>query len=180
MKIINTDQLKDYRASILLKQNDKCAICKKDLPEGNDVGNVDHQHLFKADELEVCGNGLIRGVLCRECNVLEGKIWNAAHRYGKAKSSDPVNSRIEWLENLLDYYKNNCSHHEPVLHPSEKREPKLQKSEYNKLIKFYKTLPTSYKKNGDLKSVPKFTGRWSQTLTKLKEQLEYLNAESNG
>lgn len=171
-KEITSSQLPELRKRLLESQDFKCAICEKIL-DPNDSGNcnVDHQHLFKSEELGIFGNGLIRGVLCRECNHLEGKIWNNIHRYGKVQktqNNDPVLGRIGFIEKLLNYYRNNLQHSEPILHPSERRIEKLGKSEYNQLIKVFKSLPSSYKRNGQIRDIPKFTGLWSPKLKELK------------
>lgn len=173
MQIILTKDIKTLRETILESQGNKCKICGVSLPHGSDVGALDHQHLFKSEELGVNGAGLIRGVLCRDCNALEGKIWNSTHRYGKSVATDPVQSRIGWLESLVEYYKESINGSgEGILHPKERRIPVLQKSEFNRLMKHYKEQPQNYKRDGSLKAPPKYTGRWSKTLEQLKKSLE--------
>lgn len=174
---ISFSQLNEMRETLLERQGGKCAICGSPISHDGEIGNVDHQHCFKGDELGIYGNGLIRGVLCRNCNSLEGKVWNNIHRYGKTSNhEDPVLARVEWLENLLDYYRENYSHISPTLHPKEKRIEKLGKQQYNKIIKFWKTLPQSYKRNGEMKEMPKYTGRWSPKLKELALGMEMQNS----
>lgn len=160
-------ELFDLRQKLLKLQDFKCAICGENIMQNSLNQHVDHQHCFKQEQLGVQGAGLIRGVLCRNCNSLEGKIWNNMHRYQQVDPNNLVGSRIEWLESLVKYYKSNYQHQEQVLHPSEKRVPKLMKSGYNKILKCYKQDPSNYKKNGELKSFPKYTGKITQKMLQL-------------
>lgn len=172
-QIISNSGLSKIREELLLQQNFKCAICGCDVKETLNQ-HVDHQHCFKSEELGVNGAGLIRGVLCRNCNALEGKIWNNTHRYGVTDSNDPVKSRIEWLQNLIGYYNNNYQHQNKILHPKEQRIEKLQKSVYNKILKWFKEQEFAYKRNGNLKPFPKYNGKWSN---KLKEYYKMMSLE---
>lgn len=174
-KEINQSELSKVRKDILAHQNYRCAICQCDLSdEQSNNQHVDHQHLYKSDELGYQGNGLIRGVLCRDCNALEGKIWNNIHRFGKSDKSNPVESRKNWLINLIDYYNNPYYNVEPILHPKEKRVETLQKSTYNKAHKWYKTKDFAYKRNGELKPFPKYQGKMT---SKLKDFIEMMKSE---
>lgn len=171
-KSISSGDLNSIRQDLLKLQDYKCAICQKDLSnEQTNNQHVDHQHLYKSDELGFCGNGLIRGVLCRDCNALEGKIWNNLHRFGKSDKSDPVESRIAWLSNLLEYYRRPYYDSNPILHPKEKRFEKLGKAQYNKILKWYKTKDFAYKRNGDLKSFPKYTSKISTKMETFMNQM---------
>lgn len=74
------------------KQGGKCPLCK--LPIDLRIkgeGVLDHDH----------DTGEIRGVLHRSCNAAEGKISNAAARWG-AKSSS-YSAIVKYLENLVIY-----------------------------------------------------------------------------
>ena len=73
------------------------------------------------------GAGLIRGVLCRACNVSEGKIWNLLRRYeGLEHSAD----KALWLSKLIAYYEQGTT---DILHPSERVKRVLSKRNYNTL-----------------------------------------------
>lgn len=61
-------QIAPVRAKKLVEQEGKCALCG-DPPE---VPCLDHCH----------SQGHIRGVLCRGCNALLGKLENNRKRYG--------------------------------------------------------------------------------------------------
>lgn len=171
-KSISSGELNAVRQELLKLQDFKCAICGKDLTnEQTSNQHVDHQHLYKSDELGFCGNGLIRGVLCRDCNALEGKIWNNLHRFGKSDKSDPVESRKDWLIKLIDYYNHPYYDSDPILHPKEKRFEKLGKARYNKILKWYKTKDFAYKRNGDLKPFPKYSTKISKKMGDYMNQM---------
>ena len=130
---LTQSKIKDLREEILKKQNFKCAICGKDIR--NDPGiSLDHQHrISKSQEIGEDGAGLIRGVLCRDCNVLEGKIFNNGIRYKQLRT---VQSRLDWLRNLIKYYEQEKY---PYIHPTEKVKPKdVSKFNFNKMIKLFK------------------------------------------
>ena len=137
LKQIKSTEVKELREKILENQGFKCAICGKTLSE-NDTGiSLDHQHkLNKNQTLGTDGAGLIRGVLCRECNTYEGKIWNNGTRYKQFKT---VKERIEFLKQLIQYYENGTY---PFIHPTEKvPEKSISKRQYNKLKKVCPKVP---------------------------------------
>lgn len=118
-----------YRAKIKKEQKGLCAICECVLPKTGGGVSLDHQHKRKSDEIGLNGGGLIRGVLCRNCNVFEGKIWNNSKRYGK------FDNLPQFLRNLADYLEKD---NYPYIHPSEAPAiKKVSKRQYNKLAKLY-------------------------------------------
>ena len=73
LKQLKGSEVKELREKILKKQGYRCAICGKELTLENSV--LDHQHKQrKSDKNGVNGDGLVRGVICQEDNLSEGKI----------------------------------------------------------------------------------------------------------
>jgi hypothetical protein len=56
------------KAALLQRQHNQCCLCPEPLTMLSAC--LDHNHK----------TGLIRGVLCRNCNGIEGKIYNLANR----------------------------------------------------------------------------------------------------
>jgi len=77
-----------------VEQDGKCPLCLEPIDltiKGEGV--IDHDH----------DTGEIRGVLHRSCNAAEGKIANAAGRWGAGSMA--YSAIIPYLENLLAYLK---------------------------------------------------------------------------
>lgn len=79
---------------VKVEQGGVCPICEHpiDLTKKGE-GVIDHDH----------DTGEIRGVLHRSCNAAEGKIANAAGRWGAKSMAYP--DIIEYLEKTLKYLK---------------------------------------------------------------------------
>lgn len=86
---------------LLEKQNWICPLCQLDL---RDVipRNIclDHDH----------DTGMIRGVLCRNCNSMEGKIHGCIRRAKRQLT------KKQWFKHLVKYWKTSTK----VLHPNHK------------------------------------------------------------
>jgi len=111
MKYIPSHKLKEFREANTPK---KCPILKVKLSDAV----VDHCHK----------TGMIRGILHRQANAWEGKVFNSWRRYAQNNS---LCSYIETLENLVQYLKRGCTDY---LHPVGlvqlgKRFAKLKKEE---------------------------------------------------
>ena len=116
-------EIPSLRAHLLKKQNGLCLICGKRIEDGEAV--LDHHHQKK-----IGGTGLIRGTLCRTCNVFLAKSENNCNRYKIQPDELP---RV--LRNMADYLEKKQL---PYIHPSEKPKKQiLKKSSYNKLKKAY-------------------------------------------
>ena len=91
------------RAAIALDQNGKCWICSIDLG-GEIKACLDHDHK----------TGRVRGVLCGNCNGIEGKVNNLSNR-GKRDLT-----KMEFLDRIMAYWSlhNACPRHE--IHPTHK------------------------------------------------------------
>lgn len=129
LKQLKSSSIPNTREKILDIQSGICPLC------GNKVERpvLDHKHKFKkADSNGENGNGLVRGVLCSDCNSAEGKIHNAISRF---VTRDPQ-KEIEFLKNLIKYYQDG---YYPLIHPLEApKEKDVSKSNFNKLSKLYK------------------------------------------
>ena len=68
------------------------------------IATLDHNHT----------NGVIRGVLCNNCNGIEGKI---ANRVNRAKRDLTIE---EWLANLAAYWSKHKTAATPYIHPTHK------------------------------------------------------------
>lgn len=134
-KQLKGTDIKTIKQMILEKQGYRCAICGKEITLENSV--LDHQHKNKkADPNGINGDGLIRGVLCQEDNLSEGKIWNSTSRFQGARTPQ---DRINWLRKLIQYYEAGTY---PFIHPTEKvPEKSISKRQYNKLKKVCEKVP---------------------------------------
>lgn len=100
------------------KQDGLCAICKKPI-DLQVMGNksdyvVDHCH----------ETGEIRGVLHRSCNSAEGKVTNAAGRWG-AKSTK-YSEVIPYLKSLVEYLEYHQENPSSLLYPDHKSDEQKQ------------------------------------------------------
>jgi hypothetical protein len=146
LKQLKSGDVKSVREEILQEQSGCCALCNEPITDETGI-SLDHQHKKKSDPVGPDGDGLIRGVLCRACNVWEGKIWNNTTRYRQPQS---VQERIGMLQDLIEYYQSGTY---PYIHPNEKpKEPTVSKRNYNKLKKVYegKRKFPEYPKSGKL------------------------------
>ncbi len=103
---------------MLKEQGGMCPLCRCQIDLSiKGEGVIDHSH----------ENGRIRGLLHRSCNAAEGKISNAAARWG-AKSSKYVDI-VPYLEALVGYLKQEPSQFIYPMHktPDEKRDASLKK-----------------------------------------------------
>jgi len=94
LKAIPRTNMKAMTVKLLRDQGGLCPLCRcridLSIPK---EGVLDHDH----------ESGEVRGVLHRSCNAAEGKVANAAGRWGaKGMSYELI---VPWLENLLAYYK---------------------------------------------------------------------------
>ena len=113
MRKLKHAEISIVREQIRKAQGNKCVLCggsfsdaklvkKKLVPKL--VATLDHNHI----------NGAIRGVLCNNCNGIEGKIHN---RVNRAKRDITI---TEWLENLVAYWKKHEKAATPYIHPTHK------------------------------------------------------------
>lgn len=91
-------QMRSFMLRRLQEQGGLCPLCQKPIDTTiKGEGVLDHDH----------DTGQIRGVLHRSCNAAEGKISNAAARWG-AKSAAYADI-IPYLESLVAYLRTPAS-----------------------------------------------------------------------
>ncbi len=143
IKQLKGSDVPHLRKKLLSKCNGICPICQT----FNEAPVLDHSHVKK-----VGGSGLVRGVICRNCNVFLGKMENNCKRYGIQPADLPTVLRqvALYLERPHLLYR----------HPSEKpKEPILKVASYNKLRKLYngRAKFPPYRKNAKGKPIQKMT-----------------------
>lgn len=81
-----------FKVRKLKEQGGLCPLCKTPIDlRIKGEGVIDHDH----------ESGEVRGILHRSCNAAEGKVSNAAGRWGAGGMSYAL--IIPWLRNMLDY-----------------------------------------------------------------------------
>jgi len=92
----------NLRTAIALGQENKCWLCKVDLRTV--TACLDHDH----------ESGRIRGVLCQNCNGIEGKITNLARR---AKRNG---TKFDFIASVLAYWNLYSACRREEIHPTHK------------------------------------------------------------
>lgn len=128
-KSIKTGELKALREEFWINQNKTCPLLGVELPLEEFV--LDHKHRKnKSCQIGEESGGLIRMAIQRQCNALEGKIFNNWRRYGLDRFGISLPT---FLRNLADYLERDTTN---IIHPSEQPAlPVLTKTSYNKLSK---------------------------------------------
>lgn len=143
MRIVKRSELKEVKEELWLSQNKKCLICDKQIELDNSV--VDHLHKDKKSDSPIPnGKGCIRGVLCNNCNRLEGKIISALKRFGQ--------SNINLIESIKNYWNRLPT---DLVYPTEYIRPVIYKSQFNKLLKLEPK--AKYSKYGNKKLLELFS-----------------------
>lgn len=129
---------------LLHRQGGVCPICEYKIDQAvrgraSDYV-VDHCH----------ETGEIRGVLHRSCNAAEGKVANAAGRWG-AKSTK-YSDIIPYLERMVTYLKKAQFHSTGMMYPDHKTpEQKAEKVKLDRRKAYAKTKAAAQVKSNQLK-----------------------------
>ena len=121
---IKVKDIPKLRAEISASQNGKCWLCNISL--SGVVACLDHDHI----------TGEVRGVLCGNCNGIEGKIFNLTRRARRDMTS------TEYLTKIQDYWHVFSSVPRGILHPTHKTqdEKRLQRNKKARLRRQKKKL----------------------------------------
>jgi len=154
-KQITAKTLPILRKKLLKKQKGKCAVCGKKPKRPC----LDHSH-----QKRIKGTGLVRGVVCSNCNVFLAKSENNCIRYAIKIKKLP--KRLRQIADYLEHYENNPT---KFIHPSEKPKNKvLKKVSYNKLKKVFEENP------GRKKKFPTYNMKGNKKKQILTKELENL------
>lgn len=129
-KKLTSKELTELRKT---KFNNCCPICKRSTTI--DEMSLDHIH-GSHRSIYPDTNKLCRDLICRDCNVILGKIENQYLRSSKGLK-ESINLP-ELLRNLADYvetYSDISNFEELLIHPTEWKPEKIKKSWFNKLKK---------------------------------------------
>lgn len=100
MRRLKASEIPTIRRAVLHSQNYKCQLCEIELIGINaEKAVLDHDHT----------TGKIRGVLCRNCNGIEGKVFNLARRAKR------TSTELLWLHNMVNYL---LADQLDILHPA--------------------------------------------------------------
>jgi hypothetical protein len=97
-------EIAGLRDKVILQQDGKCWLCDIDLKTVTPCLDHDHE------------TGRIRGVLCQNCNGIEGKIKNLANRAKRDKT------RYDFVNKILDYWNYFSALQRSEIHPTHKTE----------------------------------------------------------
>ena len=102
MRKLKQTQVKAVREDLASKQGNRCGICKTIMTP--DMQVMDHNH----------SSGVLRDVLCRNCNGIEGKIYNLANRAKRVHT-------VEWyIQRLLAYWDKHSEPQSDLVYPTHK------------------------------------------------------------
>jgi hypothetical protein len=89
------------KLKILTEQNFRCRLCRLNVKDKPEDQCLDHDHV----------TGIVRSVLCRNCNGIEGKVFNLARR--AKRDGTPQ----WWLTRLLEYWEHHKNNPSMLFHP---------------------------------------------------------------
>lgn len=105
-KRIKASELPKIRKKLLDAQGWLCPLCERDLSMVKPRQRcVDHDHALTGPAA-----GAVRGVLCSNCNGNEGRIKR------RILCAQGHLTSIEWLENLLAYWKKHATNQTGMIH----------------------------------------------------------------
>jgi len=104
-KQLKVSDIAPLSRSYAAAQKYRCPVCTGPLASGQTA--LDHSHT----------NGHIRGLLCRSCNVGEGKVKAGAH-YMTHSSNLAKTDYIQWLRNLANYLEWHEKNPTGLIHPT--------------------------------------------------------------
>ena len=113
---IKPAELPAIRKVLLDNQGWKCPLCERDMKYIKPQQRcVDHDHAKTGPSA-----GALRGVLCSNCNGNEGRVRR------RVLCAQGHLTTIEWLENLLAYYKLHTTNQTGLVHHTHKTQEEVR------------------------------------------------------
>lgn len=106
MRRLKPSEVIQVTVALLKVQKGRCPLCDSTIQRKKGNACLDHNHR----------TGAIRAVLCRNCNGIEGKVFNLANRAKRHRTPE------EWMVSLLDYWRHHEANPLPVLHHAHRTE----------------------------------------------------------
>lgn len=120
LRKVKRSELVTIKRAIIKEQKGLCPICGKTLLNTTARNMVvDHDH----------ETGVIRGVLHRGCNGVEGKVLRYLNTWGKCKT---LSEMIRTLERLVKYWKKHKTPQTEYIYPTHKTEYEKKKAAVKK------------------------------------------------
>lgn len=99
---LKTKDIPVLKEKLFKKQKGRCALCNCRMTDSKDIC-LDHCHV----------SGVIRALLCRNCNAMEGKVFNCSRR--AKRDGTPY----DWLSRVVWYWAEHASiKPDAIFHPS--------------------------------------------------------------
>lgn len=122
---LSRSQMRPYTMKLLKEQGGLCPLCMEPISMSLTEG---HKTDFALDHCHETGR--IRGVLHRSCNGAEGKVANAAGRWGaKSMQSESI---LAFLKRLIEYYETPLKDYVYPTHKSAEENAEAQRVKRNK------------------------------------------------
>lgn len=110
---ITRAQVDTVRKALEASQGYKCLLCDVDLKKM--VVKKGKRVKAHTSVLDHCHNhGHVRGILCNNCNGMEGQIFSRANRCKRDRTA------VAWLRDLVDYLEKHETPQTEFIHPEHK------------------------------------------------------------
>lgn len=164
---VHKGELASFKEKHHNEQKNICPILKRKFPLDEMV--VDHKHKNKkTDPISHVNGGLIRGVIHRNANQIEGIIKRGFKRFGLDKMGINVS---DFLRSLADYLEN-----PPIpqrfIHPSELPRTslkRLSKTDFNRVLKYWHLMHKKPRKPPEYPKSGKMSDQWVVWIKQSKE-----------
>lgn len=115
--------VKRVRDKLQKEQGNICPLCNTEI--ATDMAVLDHSHQ----------HGYVREVLCRNCNAMEGKVFNLATRAKRGGTA------LEWLTRLVQYLSKHSSPQTGFIHHTHKTPEEKKMAQKIRRLKNKKAKP---------------------------------------